>query len=102
MTDYPAKRNADRCPTHPGEFIADVLLDLPVSKVAVAQELGISRNHLHGILSGRKPVSPTVAVKLAAMLGGTAASFLRMQAAFDAWHAERDVDVSGIRRLKAA
>ena len=58
---YPAIRNPDRCPSHPGEVIADILPDLAKSKTEIAQILGISHQHLYDILESHKPVSPNVA-----------------------------------------
>ncbi len=36
------------------------------------------------------------------MFGGNPQSWMRMQVAFDTWHAEREVDVSDIPTLDAA
>ena len=44
----------------------------------------------------KQAVKPAVAVKLGKLFGNGAGLWLRMQAAYDLWHAERDVDVSGI------
>ena len=95
--------NPDFCPTHPGELLReDVIPATGKSKVAIARMLGISRQHLHDILAERKPVSAGVAVRLAKMFGNEPLFWMRMQAAHDAWHAEREVDVSGIPLLVAA
>lgn len=103
MTEYAAKRNTDRCPTHPGELLReDVLPALHMTKSAVADALGISRQHLYDILGEKKPVSPEVAVRLGAAFGDGPDVWLRMQAAYDAWHAKRSVDVSKVRELTAA
>lgn len=103
MTVYKVRRDPDRCPTHPGELLReDVVPALSLSKSDVAKALGISRQHLYDIMSERKPVSPDVAARLGAAFGNGAGLWLRMQAAFDAWHAERNIDVSKVRRLKAA
>ncbi|WP_159590360.1 MULTISPECIES: HigA family addiction module antitoxin [Chelativorans] len=102
MTVYPAIRDPDRCPSHPGAVLDDILIDLNVTKSEIAGMLGISRQHLHDILAERKPLSPTIAVKVGKVFGGGAASWLRMQAAYDAWHAEREVDVSDLPTLNAA
>lgn len=75
---YAAKRNPNRCPTH------------------------ISRQHLHAILAEKKPVTPKVAVLLGTLFGDGPEIWVRMQAAYDTWHAQQDVDVSHIRPLKAA
>ncbi len=102
MNEFPAIRDPNRCPSHPGAVLADILPDLHRSKADVARGLGISRQHLYDVLDERKPVSPHVAVRIAKAFGGSAESWLRMQAAYDAWHAEREVDVSGIAPLVAA
>lgn len=103
MTEYPAFRNPDICPSHPGELLReDVLPATKLSKAEFARRLGISRQHLYDILDSKKPVSASVAVRLGALLGNGAGIWLRMQGAYDVWHAEREVDVSGIRKLEAA
>ena len=103
MTEYAAKRNINRCPTHPGELLReDILPAIGMGKSAVAEALGISRQHLYDILSEKKPVSPDMAARLGKAFGDGAGVWLRMQAAYDAWHAERSVDVSRIATIKAA
>ena len=103
MTDYAAKRNPRRCPSHPGELLReDVLPAVGIGKSQLAQALGISRQHLYDILNERKPVSPDVAARLGKAFGDGAGVWLRMQAAYDAWHAEQTVDVSKIKLIKAA
>lgn len=100
-----AKRNPNRCPTHPGALLRDDILPAVArSKAEIAGLLGISRQHLYDILRERKPVSPTVAVRLGKLFGDGAGIWTRMQAAYDTWHAERDEDVSKIPtiRVKAA
>jgi addiction module HigA family antidote len=72
------------------------------TKVEIAGLLGISRQQLYDILRGKKPVSPSMAARLGKMFGDGAGVWLRQQAAYDAWHAERDVDVSTIPTLSAA
>lgn len=96
-------RNPDRCPTHPGELLReDVIPETGKSKAEIARMLGISRQHLHDVLAERKPVSPEVAVRLAKLFGNEPLFWIRMQGAYDAWHASREVDVSRIPTLFAA
>jgi addiction module HigA family antidote len=103
MTDYAAKRNSSRCPTHPGELLReDILPAIKLGKSELAQALGISRQHLYDILNEKKPVSPEVAVRLGKAFGDGAGVWLRMQAAYDAWRAEQSVDVSKVKLIKAA
>ena len=97
-----AKRNPNRCPTHPGALLRDdVIPATGRTKAEIAQLLGISRQHLYDILRERKPVSPPVAVRLGKLFGDGAGVWVRMQAAFDTWHAERKEDVSKIPTLRA-
>ncbi|MGY6697714.1 MAG: HigA family addiction module antitoxin [Roseinatronobacter sp.] len=96
-------RNPDRCPSHPGEVLReDVIPETGKSKAEIARMLGISRQHLHDVLAERKPVSPEVAVRLAKLFGNEPLFWIRMQGAYDAWHASRDVDVSAVPTLIAA
>jgi len=102
MTLYPAKRSPDVCPAHPGALLDDILPDTGKSKSEIARLLGISRQHLYDIMAERKPVSPEVAVRLGKLFGDGAGVWIRMQAAYDTWHAEREVDVSAIPTLEMA
>ena len=103
MPKFAAKRDPKRCPMHPGEVLReDILPALRMSKSEVAEALGISRQHLYDILNEKKPVSAEVAVRFGKAFGDGTDIWLRMQAAYDAWHAERSVDVSKIATIKAA
>jgi addiction module HigA family antidote len=99
----PAKNNSNRCPTHPGELLREDLLPaIDMGKSELAEAIGISRQHLYDILNEKKPVSPEVAARLGAAFGDGAGVWLRMQAAYDAWHAERTVNTKRIKLIKAA
>jgi addiction module HigA family antidote len=91
-----------RAIAHPGALLDDIIPATGKTKVEIATLLGISRQQLYDIIRERKPVSPAVAARLGKMFGDGAAIWLRMQAAHDAWHAEREVDVSAIPTLRAA
>ena len=97
-----AKRNSNRCPTHPGALLReDVIPATGRTKAEIAHLLGISRQHLYDILRERKPVSPAVAVRLGKLFGDGAGVWVCMQAAYDTWNAERKEDVSAIPTLRA-
>ena len=101
--EYPATRDPNRPPMHPGELLReDVLPALGRSRKEIAGLLGISRQHLYDILNEKKPVSPEVAVRLGKAFGDGPDVWLRMQATYDAWHAARTVDVSKVPSIKAA
>ncbi|MBT1155748.1 HigA family addiction module antidote protein [Aminobacter anthyllidis] len=102
MIVHEPKRPIERCPTHPGALLDDIIPATGKTKVEIAELLGISRQQLYDIIREKKPVSPAVAARLGKMFGDGAAVWLRMQAAYDAWHVEREVDVSNIPTLHAA
>ena len=100
MNTYPLK-SSERRPTHPGALLRDVVLPAleDVTKVEVADALGVSRQTLYDILNEAQPVTPQMAVRLGAVFGTSAASWLNMQNAYDLWNASRDVETSALRRL---
>ena len=92
---HTAKRNSAGCPTHPGALLRDdVIPATGRTKAEIAQLLGISRQHLYDILRERKPVSATTAVRVGKLFGDGAGAWVRMQAAYDIWNAERKEDVN--------
>lgn len=102
MTEHKATRSPDRCPSHPGAVLDDIIPAMGKSKAEIARLLGMSRAMLYDILGERKPITPNVAAKIGKLVGNGPAIWLRMQASYDAWHAEREVDVSHIPTLDAA
>jgi antitoxin HigA-1 len=105
MAEYAAKRDPNRCPTHPGVLLReDVIPAVKRSKTEIAALLGISRQHLHDLLEERKPVSPAVAARLGKLFGNGPSLWIGMQAAYDTWHAERDLakELKKIPTLTAA
>ena len=67
------------------------------SKTEIADLLGISRQHLHAILAEKKPVTPKVAVLLGTLFCDGPDIWIKTQAAYDLWHAQRTTDVSPSR-----
>jgi addiction module HigA family antidote len=100
---YPAIRNPNRRPTHPGELLReDILPAVGKPKAEIARLLGISRQQLYDVLEEKRPVSPAVAIRLGKMFGDGPEVWLRMQAAYDIWGAEREIDISNIPTLEAS
>lgn len=105
MAEYIAKRNADRCPTHPGETLRDdVLPALGMSVSDVAKALGVTRQTLHRILAGTTAVTPEMALRLGKFCGNGPDLWVRMQEAHDLWHAERRIadQLASIKTAKVA
>ncbi|MHB8257705.1 MAG: HigA family addiction module antitoxin [Acidiferrobacterales bacterium] len=88
--EYSVTGNPKVAPTHPGEILReDVLPALGMSVQEVAGALRVSRQTLHRILSGTMGVPPEMAVRLGKFCGNGPGLWLRMQAAYDLWHAEQ-------------
>jgi addiction module HigA family antidote len=92
MADYIVKGPPAWRPSHPGVLLREVILPaLHLTVKETAETLGISRQTLHAILSGKSAVTPEMAVRLGKLCGDGAGVWLRMQQAHDLWQAERDL-----------
>ena len=77
-------------PPHPGEVLQDtVLAEGRISVSEFARKLGVSRVALSRVVNARAAVSADMALRLAAALGGSAESWLRLQASYDLWQASK-------------
>jgi addiction module HigA family antidote len=77
-------------PPHPGEVLQDtVLSDGGISVTEFARKLGVSRVALSRVINGHASVSADMALRFAAALGGSAESWLQMQATYDLWQAAK-------------
>ena len=71
-------------PVHPGEMLReDILPAVGRPKTEIARLLGISRQTLYDILNEKQPVTPTMALRLARMFGGSPESWTNMQSSYD-------------------
>ena len=99
---YP-KRHPDILPVHPGELLReDVVPALQMSVSELARSLGVTDSQLRAVLAEKKPVTAELAVRLAAAFKPSAEFWLRLQASYDLWHAQRNIDTSAITALQAA
>jgi addiction module HigA family antidote len=77
-------------PPHPGEVLRDgVFTDTGITVTEFAQRIGVTRVMLSRVLNGKAGISADMALRLAAALGGSAESWLHMQANYDLWQAEK-------------
>src|SRR5215472_7498805 len=78
-------------PPHPGEVLKDTVLRRGggLSVTEFAKRLEMSRVALSRVVNGRAAVSAELAIRLAAALGGSAESWLRMQVSHDLWQAQK-------------
>jgi addiction module HigA family antidote len=95
-----------RQPNHPGKvlrnFVIPALEERGISISAFADHLGVSRNTIHAVLREARGVTPDIAARLERSLGASAAMWLGMQAAHDAWLANQQPGIKAIKRLRVA
>src|SRR5579862_2428561 len=81
-------------PVHPGEIIKeDVMPSVGLSVTAAAKALGVSRQMVHDILAGRKPLSAVMCLKVSRLFGSTPEFWIRLQADYDLKKAAQDKKV---------
>lgn len=91
MSDIIAQR-PNRAPTHPGAILReDVLPALGITVTAMADHLRVTRQQLHRILAEDSGVSPEMALRLGKLCGNGEGLWIRMQEAFDLWHARQRI-----------
>lgn len=94
MIEYSIKRPLKRPPIHPGEILReDVLPALGLSVSEAARRLGVSRQQLHRILACTHPITTEMALRIGKFSGKGPAIWLRLQQAYDLWHAERRMKI---------
>jgi addiction module HigA family antidote len=90
-------------PPHPGEIIRELCVEpLNLSVTKAAKALGVTRKTLSTLLNGRSGVSPEMALRLSRVFGRTAEGWLRLQLQYDLWKTKESVDVSSLKKIKAA
>jgi len=73
-----------KSPPHPGLTIRhDCIEALGLSVTQAAKGLGVSRQALTNVLSGKSSISPEMAVRLEKAFGSTATAWVRLQANYD-------------------
>ncbi len=105
MAKQALKRSPQRQPVHPGEILReDVLPALKLSVKGAAEHLGVSRQALHAVLSGRAAVSPEMAARVGKLCGNGPDVWLRLQMAHDLWRVEREMadELAKITTMEAA
>lgn len=75
-------------PPHPGEVLQDTVLRT-MTVIELAKHLEVSRVALSRVVNSRVAVGAELAIRLAAALGGSAESWMRMQVSYDLWLAQK-------------
>jgi len=90
-------------PPHPGEIIRELCVEpLGLTVTEAAKALEVTRKTLSTLLNGRAGISPEMALRLHRVFGRTPEGWMRLQSQFDLWKAEKTLDVSELKRFRAA
>ena len=82
--------NQQHNPPHPGAVLKDgVFIETGITVKQFAERLGVTRAALSRVLNGRAALSTDMALRLADALGGSAESWLHLQANYDLWQARQ-------------
>ena len=80
-------------PPHPGLSVrADCLEPLGLSVTRAAKALGVSRQALNNLINGQAAISPEMAIRLDKAFGGSADTWVRLQAAYDLAQAKKSAN----------
>ncbi|MFN0100918.1 MAG: HigA family addiction module antitoxin [Bryobacteraceae bacterium] len=86
-------------PPHPGRSIKSACLEpLGLSVTEGAKVLGVTRQTLTKVISGKSGISPEMAIRLTKAFGSTPETWLRMQVAYDLAAARKDESKIKVRR----
>ena len=90
-------------PPHPGLSVRhDCLEPLGLSIAEGAKALGITRQAMNNLASGKAGISAEMAIRLEKAFGGGAETWLRMQAAYDLAQMKKSAGKIKVRRVKQA
>ena len=71
-------------PSHPGlSVLHDCIEPLGLTVAEAAKRLGVSRKQLSALVNCRAGISPTMAIRLDKVFGGSADAWYRLQANYD-------------------
>jgi antitoxin HigA-1 len=90
-------------PPHPGLSVRhDCLEPLGLSITEGAKVLGVTRQAMNNLVSGKAGISAEMAIRLEKAFGGGAETWLRMQAAYDLAQAQKNSGKIKVNRVKDA
>lgn len=90
-------------PAHPGRIVRNAcLVPLGLSIAEGAKILGVTRQALNNVVTGKSGISPEMAIRLTKAFGSTEETWLRMQLAYDLAAARKTAGKINVRRQHVA
>jgi len=89
-------------PPHPGEHVRyDCLEPLGLTVTETARRLGVTRQTLNNLVTGKAGISPEMAIRLSKAFGGSPEVWLGMQMQYDLAQAmKREADIQVARLVE--
>ena len=87
---------------HPGEHLAEELIELGMSAAALARQLDVPTNRITGILNGQRSITGDTALRLAHFFGTSAEFWLNLQSIYELRVAQKKTGraIKALPRLK--
>ena len=76
---------------HPGEFLAEILAELSISRAQFARSIGVSAMRISHVVSGARPVTAELALLFGKALGQSPQYWLNLQSGYDLATARKTV-----------
>jgi antitoxin HigA-1 len=92
-------------PIHPGEILADELLELGITPTELARQIKVPANRLSQIINGKRAITGDTALRLGHWFGMNPQFWLNLQSAYELALAHREIgsDLSKLmQRVQAA
>ncbi len=87
-------------PPHPGVLVKEAMEGLGLSINAFAKKLDVAPSTIQRIVSEQIAISPEMAIRLSATIGGSAQLWLQRQSYYNLKNIEHHVDVSRLPQLR--
>ena len=90
-------------PTHPGEVLAEELMELNISPTALARILHVPANRISQLVAGKRAMTADTALRLEKWLGVSAAFWMNLQKRYelDIARAEAGDSLGTIKSLRS-
>ena len=89
-------------PVHPGVIVKDNIDALGITIDAFAEHIGVSRQTVHAVISGRSSVTAEMAVRLGRAFDTSSRVWLNLQSNHDVWEPEQNAALARIRPCRRA
>ena len=87
-------------PTHPGEMLLEEFLDpMGITQRELADRIHVPYQRVNELVNGRRGVTLSTALRLAAFFGMSAGYWMNLQLRWDLYHARRE-EAQELKRIK--